>query len=145
MKHTVAGIFLLLFWVSCGGAKEEANSSLPDDSVTQDGTGFVTAVKLADGIEPALVKGGERVFESKCATCHALDKRKIGPPLKGVTQKRSPEWIMNIILHPGRMLKEDAAAKELFKEYRAIMTVPGIKVGEARSVLEYFRSIDAGS
>jgi hypothetical protein len=59
-----------------------------------------------------------------------------------VTKRRAPEWIMNMILNPDKMTKENAAAKELLATYMTQMTNQNIAEPEARKILEYFRSID---
>ncbi len=50
-------------------------------------------------IDEALAKEGETVFKLKCSGCHKLDKRYVGPALRGVTNFRSPEYIMNMVIN----------------------------------------------
>ena len=67
----------------------------------------------------------------------------MGPSLGGVTERRSPEWIMNMILSPEKMIKEDPIAKQLMVESNmAMMANQGLNEDEARSILEYFREHD---
>ena len=42
----------------------------------------------------------------------------IGPAIKGIYERRSPEWVMNIMLNPTEMLKKDPVAIALLKEYK---------------------------
>lgn len=66
----------------------------------------------------------------------------LGPALAGVTERRSPKWIMNIILNP-EMVKEDPTAKKLFAEFNgAIMIDQNLSQDNARAVLEYFRQYE---
>ncbi len=105
------------------------------------GIGPVKEVKLGS-IDQNLVNKGKTTFETKCASCHKFDTRLVGPPLQGVTQRRKPEWIMNMILNPQQMTQENPTAKELFATYLVQMTFQDVSQDDARAILEYFRSID---
>lgn len=43
-------------------------------------------------INSSLVEKGRIIFQQKCTTCHFPDKKFIGPAMKGIYTKRSPEW-----------------------------------------------------
>jgi len=107
------------------------------------GIGPVKEVKLGS-IDQNLVNKGKTTFETKCASCHKFDTRLVGPPLQGITQRRKPEWIMNMILNPQQMTQENPVAKELFATYLVQMTFQDVSQDDARALLEYFRSIDGG-
>jgi cytochrome c len=88
------------------------------------------------------VSEGKGIFTSKCVLCHELDQKKIGPPLRSITRDRAPEYILNMIVNPTKMQKEDADVKVLIKKYNnVLMTELGISNDQARSVLEYLRSV----
>ena len=108
------------------------------------GVGPIKQVKVG-AVDPAMAKQGAQVFEQKCSACHKFDERYVGPPLKGVTQRRAPEWIMNMILNPQGMTAENETAKEMLGEYMTQMTFQNVSEPDARAVLEYFRQNDAGS
>jgi len=55
--------------------------------------------------------------------------------------RRTPEWIMNMILNPVEMATNDPIAKGLFKKYNTIMTDQKLTEEDARAVLEYFRTL----
>jgi cytochrome c len=60
-----------------------------------------------------------------------------------VTERRTHEWIMNMILNPEQMIKEDPIAKKLLVESNmAVMANQNLKEDEARAILEYFRQYD---
>jgi len=62
--------------------------------------------------------------------------------MKGIYERRSPEWVMNIILNPDEMLKKDPTAKALLKEYNNIMMLnQNITEDQARALSEYFRTL----
>jgi cytochrome c2 len=100
-------------------------------------------VKLPATIDKALVEKGQHTFDTKCASCHKFDSRLVGPPLRGVTQRRRPEWIMNQILNPVQMVQENKIAKELFAQYLVQMTFQDVTQDDARAILEFFRAVDA--
>ena len=107
------------------------------------GVGPVKKVELTAAIDNALVEQGKTVFEAKCVSCHKFDEKLVGPPLKGVSKKRKPEWIMNMILNPEKMTKENIEAQKLMAQYLTQMTFQNVTEPEARAVLEYFRSVDS--
>jgi len=100
-------------------------------------------MKLA-GIDDNLVAKGKSTFELKCVSCHKFESRLVGPPLRDVTKRRRPEWIMNQMLNPLEMTQQDPVSKELFAQYLVQMTFQDVNMDDARSVLEYFRAVDAG-
>ena len=56
---------------------------------------------------------------------------------------RTPEFIMNLLVNTVQMQKENATIKELIKKYNnIIMTPPMLSQEQARSVLEYLRSME---
>ena len=74
--------------------------------------------------------------------CHKADKKFIGPAPKGIFERRSPEWVMNMILDPEGMTKNDPIAKQLLIEYNGSpMANQGLTEEEARAILEYFRTL----
>jgi len=108
------------------------------------GVGPIKQVKLGP-IDPALAKQGEAVFMQKCSACHKLDERYVGPAQRGVTKRRSPEWIMNMTLNPTGMTAEDPIAQQLLGEYMVQMTFQNVSEADARAVLEFFRQSDAAA
>ncbi|PKL76636.1 MAG: cytochrome C [Candidatus Melainabacteria bacterium HGW-Melainabacteria-1] len=107
------------------------------------GIGPVSSVTLA-ALDPALATEGQKLFESKCASCHKMDASKyVGPGLKGITERRKPEWIMNMILNSAEMTQKDPEAKKLFAQYMIQMPNQNMDEKSSRAVLEYFRSVDA--
>ncbi len=140
--------------MSCGGekakeevatpAKEDVKAEVKTEAVKIDpmkdkGVGPIKSITLGE-IDNALVAKGKELFKIKCTACHKINKRFVGPALKGVTKKQTPEWIMNMILNPEVMVVENAKAKELLMEYSAPMANQNLTEDEARAILEYFRT-----
>jgi cytochrome c len=53
---------------------------------------------LPEEIDAELAAAGAALFKTNCTACHKVEKRFIGPSPKGILERRSPEWIMNMIL-----------------------------------------------
>ena len=106
------------------------------------GVGPVKEVNIA-GLDAGLATQGKALFEAKCSACHQVsDQKVVGPGLKGVTERREPEWIMNMILNPAEMTQKDPTAKKLLAEHLTQMTNQDVNEKDARALLEYFRQND---
>lgn len=162
MKNLIKLSLLVIFSltiVSCGGddkkekkekvkvgktkttKSKKANKEKKETTydLSNKGIGPVKSITLSADIDQAMaVKGGE-VFKSKCTACHKIGKKFIGPAPNGIFERRSPEWIMNMILNPDEMVKKDPDAKALLMEYNGSpMANQNLTEEEARNVLEYF-------
>ena len=135
MKKVIYLLPLLLLLVC--GEKEEA---VIEKTI---GVGPVKSIDLPEKIDEKMAAEGKAIFEGKCIACHQLDKKGVGPEMMGLTERRKPEWIMNMILNPVEMTKQDPMGKKLLDEYKTQMTFQNLTQGEARSLLEYFRQLDA--
>lgn len=121
--------------------EEKVPASKRIDLATK-GVGPITSLELPADIDQAMAAQGEEVFKKMCTACHRADKKFIGPAPTGITERRSPEWIMNMILNPEEMVQKDALAKELLIEFNGSpMANQNLTEEEARSVLEYFRTL----
>ena len=121
--------------------KEEAKvEAKADDFMNDKGVGPVTSLELGE-LDTALAGKGKAAYKSNgCTACHKISKRFVGPALKGVTKRRSPEWIMNMILDPEGMVENNEAARKLLAEYSAPMANQNVSEEDARAILEYFRT-----
>lgn len=151
---------LILLVIACGkeeqkkeksGFKKPAKKETVKKTSTQkvDGTvdlsnkgiGPITSVDFGK-VDNSLAEKGATFFKQKCTACHKTDKRLIGPALKGIYDKRSPEWVMNMMLNPTEMLKKDPIAKEQLKQYNGVMMIDqNLSEEEARAIAEYLRTI----
>lgn len=111
------------------------------DAMTNKGIGPIDNVELGE-IDQALVQKGEEIYQKNCTACHKPDKRYIGPAPKGVLDRRTPEWVMNMILNPTEMIQKDPLARQLVGEYNgAVMADQNLTEEQARAILEYFRTL----
>ncbi len=142
----ILGILL----TSCGGRSTEGESSAASDTspkkeVKADpkGIGEFKSVEIGEGIDETLAASGKAIVDMKCTACHQLnDKRLVGPGFQGVTSRREPEWIMNMITNVDVMLDNDPQAQALLEECLTRMPNQNISADEARSILEFMRKND---
>ncbi len=88
---------------------------------------------------------GKQAFESKCLACHSVGQgKKLGPDLAGVSKRRSEAWLAKWLKSPEEMLKTDADAKAMLKEYNNL-PMPNQSLGDAeiKQYIKYFQWIDA--
>ncbi|MFN0729454.1 c-type cytochrome [Polaribacter gochangensis] len=106
------------------------------------GIGPIKSVTLGSSVDASLADKGQQIFKNKCSACHRTDRKFIGPNPTGIMEKRSPEWIMNMIMNPQEMTAKDPIAKELLAQFNGVpMADQNIKEEEARAILEYFRTL----
>lgn len=140
-------VLLVMAVAGCGGGQDQAGESAeqPESGLSaeqlKNGIGPITNVDLGP-VDPELAAQGQATFELKCSACHKVDKRYVGPAVGDVLSRRTPEFVMNMILNPEGMLAEHPEAKKLLGEYMTPMANQNLTEAEARSVLEYFRTLE---
>lgn len=135
----------LVLIVGCTQSAETENDDSENDTQEQELTEF----EMTNGIGPVdeeitieeidedLAQKGMEIFDMKCGACHKMDQRYVGPPLGGVTDTRTPAFIMNMILNPEEMVEKHPIAKALMNEYLTPMPNQNLSREEARAVVEY--------
>ncbi len=149
IKKTGMLLIATLILMNCGGGENEAvkeatTPKLSPEGLTQEqikhGIGPIGALTLGPQDDVLAAKGAE-VFELKCVACHKINERLVGPPLAGVTTKRSPAFIMNMILNPDEMVKKHPEVKAMLAEFYVPMTFQNVTEDDARAILEYLRTL----
>ena len=152
----LAAVFVVLM-SACGGSgsgdKESKKSFAPPpvakpltyeeaqaDWKNQKGLGPITTLELGE-LDQELAKAGEKIYTLKCTACHAPDTEKLGPAPKGILERRTPEWVMNMILNPEEMAMKDPIGRGLLMKYNTVMANQALTEDDARAVLEYFRTL----
>ena len=68
---------------------------------------------------------GKKLFKTNCAACHKIDKKLVGPALKGVTERREKDWLHKWIKNSSALIKSgDATAKQVFEENNKMPMMP---------------------
>lgn len=121
-------------------AKEEKAPEI--DPMSTKGVGPVSSITLSEEIDQGIAEEGKVLFDKNCAACHKTDKKYIGPAPKDILDRRTPEWVMNMIINPTEMVQKDPLAKQVLAEANgAIMADQNISEEDARKILEYFRTL----
>lgn len=146
---TLAALIGLFAWACTGkDAAEKAakNSPSPMEAAEPQPEVHGTEVKkveLTNPLNAEWVTVGENIYDTKCLACHKLtDEKLVGPGWAGVTKKRQPEWIMNMITNVDMMLASDAEAQKLLEQCLVRMPNQNVSQEEARKILEFMRKND---
>ena len=153
-----ATIVLFVVFTACGdyeknndtaaasGTESAAEgTSDPSSYDPKRGEGKWTAenVNATPDLNKAMAAEGEKISNTKCLSCHKItDEKLVGPGWAGVTERRTPEWIMNFITNPDPMLDKDPEAQAMLEICLVRMPNQNLSDDEARSILEYMRQID---
>jgi len=158
----LAILFLsLTFLISCGDKKNEQKDNVTpaEDGITDGrpgaygegpesydpkrGEGPYDKVDLDPTLNHALADKGEAASGVKCLSCHkTTDERLVGPGWAGVTERRTPQWIMNFITNPDPMIDKDPEVQAQLELCLVRMPNQNLADEEARAILEYMRELD---
>ncbi len=168
MKHLIKSMaaIAIITLISCGGKEEkkedssvkigqqpatEAPKEAPAESTTKPsetidltnkGIGPIKHVELGETIDQELAAKGAELYKTNCTACHKPDKKFIGPAPKGILERRTPEWIMNMIMDPEGMTQNDPLAHALLLEFNGSpMANQHMTEEQTRAILEYFRTL----
>ena len=86
------------------------------------------------------VSKGKSLFNANCASCHKLNKKLIGPALKGVSAKYDKEWLYTWIKNSAAMIKSgDEQAVAIYEEYNkvAMNSFPQLSNEDIDNILAY--------
>lgn len=149
VRTTLFLLFPLLLAAGCGGKPDTAANGGGSDAAPasgelspfqlKNGIGPVTQEVALGPIDKALAETGEHTFEARCAGCHKLGERYVGPPLGDVLSRRTPAYAMNMMLNPDTMYTRHPEARALLAQYATQMPNLHLTVDEARSIVEYIR------
>jgi len=101
---------------------------------------FLLLFSLNLSAQEADVANGEKLFKSTCAACHKLDKKLVGPALKGITDKREQDWLITWIKDSPSMIKSgDKLAIQVFEENNKLPMIanPQLSDQDIIDILEY--------
>lgn len=86
------------------------------------------------------ISKGKSLFNANCASCHKLNKKLIGPALKGVSAKYDKEWLYTWIKNSAAMIKSgDEQAVAIYEEYNkvAMNSFPQLSNEDIDNILAY--------
>jgi mono/diheme cytochrome c family protein len=146
-----------IFFFSCNSGSQKSNEGTTNESGRakadtgssaatgneKSGVGKFQHVELTHPPDQKMVASGKAVYDLKCASCHKLtDEKLVGPGWKGVTDRRTPEWIMNFVTNTEEMLEKNQEAKNLYEVCLVKMPNQNLSDEDARSILEFQRNND---
>ena len=146
----VLAIGTILSLTGCGGREEAEQAAKAAPSPAELAANQpevhgieIKSVELTHPLKPEWVAAGKETYEMKCLACHKLTTEKVvGPGWTGVTKRRQPVWIMNMITNVDMMLETDAEAQKLLEQCMVRMPNQNLSKDQARQVLEFMRSND---
>lgn len=146
----LAGTILFAFACNSSDSGKDNTTTTTDNTTT--GTGETSNpkgigphqnVQLTHPLDEKMVATGKNIYEVKCASCHKLtEERLVGPGWKGVTDRRTPEWVMNFITNVDEMLEKDTAAQNMLEICLVKMPNQNLTETDARSTFEFMRKND---
>ena len=150
MKKTYLFVVLILASLTmynCGnqqpGNDESKKPATTNSAAADQGIGSYKNVELTHPVNAEMADKGKNIYEVKCLACHKLTAEKVvGPGWKGVTDRRTPEYILNFVTNTDEMLDKDPNAKALLSVCMVRMPNQHLTDIEARSVLEFMRKND---
>lgn len=87
---------------------------------------------------------GKKLFYSKCASCHMVNKEMTGPALKGV-EARWPDTALlyAFIRNSQQVIDTNAYAKKLWLQYNQTQMPPheDLQGSDIRKILDYVKSV----
>ncbi len=86
---------------------------------------------IADSLLPLSQQPGQAMFKKICAPCHTIGVGdRVGPDLRGVTQRREWAWLSSFIREPAKMrARQDPVALALAAKYPGVH-MPTLRVSE---------------
>ncbi len=149
-KTTLIVATLMLAFMACTSKKEADDaakkSPTPTDlNANKDETHGteVKSIELTTPLNKEWVATGKGIYDLKCLACHKLsDEKLVGPGWAGVTKRREPVWVMNMITNVDMMLEKDPEAQKLLEQCLVRMPNQNITQEDARKIIEFMRSND---
>lgn len=143
---------LAILLAGCSSAEEngQARTGEQEESGLSEfemkhGIGPINDVVTIGDIDMDKVEVGKEIFRTKCAACHKMDQDYVGPPLGEVLEKRTPTYVMNMILNPVEMTKKHPEARKMLAQYMNQMTFQNVSQEEARAIVEYLATVEEES
>jgi cytochrome c len=142
-------LFFSFIQSSCdGGVKKDYKAVEIEDLTKNQPEVHGTEIKeeeiaLKNPLDADMLKNGQSIYDLKCMACHKLtNERLVGPGWSGVTKRRKPVWIMNMITNVDMMLETDAEAQKLLEQCLVRMPNQNVTREQARDIIEFMRKND---
>lgn len=137
-------------FLACGNSGDSNEKKTTQKAKTESG---LSDFELKNGLGPVkeeiklgelnmkMATAGKAVFEQNCSACHKVDQRYVGPQLDDMLSRRTPTYLMNMMLNPEEMIKKHPEGKKMFAQFLTPMPYQNVTVDQARSIVEYIRTV----
>jgi len=101
---------------------------------------FVLSISFNASAQEIDIAKGKSLYNANCASCHKLNKKLIGPALKGVSAKYDKEWLYSWIKNSAALIKTgDEQAVAIYEEYNkvAMNAFPQLSNEDIDNILAY--------
>jgi len=101
---------------------------------------FVLSISFNATAQEIDIAKGKSLYNANCASCHKLNKKLIGPALKGVSAKYDKEWLYSWIKNSAALIKTgDEQAVAIYEEYNkvAMNAFPQLSNEDIDNILAY--------
>lgn len=147
----LVSVTIMLVACSGGGSSDDKSKETIQPATTaagketndKRGIGKFTHVDIPAALDKAMADAGNKVYDTKCMSCHRLtDEKLVGPGWKGVTSRRQAEWVMNFVTNTDEMLANNAEAQAMLEVCMVRMPNQNLTDEDARHVYEFMRKND---
>ncbi len=86
---------------------------------------------------------GKTLFQQRCAACHKLEQKLIGPALANIGQRREKEWFAKFVINSQALIQSgDKAAVEVYEAYnkQVMPPHPDLSKEDIEALWEYLNS-----
>lgn len=114
-----------------------------DTSETVPAPAKAPVVRL-ETISDSKAAAGLKVFNANCKSCHQLDQKVIGPPLRNAFSRRDSVWLTKWIANSSKMIAdEDPIAVELFRDNNkvAMTNFSSMRKEDMNALLAYLKYV----
>lgn len=97
-------------------------------------------VKTSTAAPP--VDDGKKIFTTRCAACHNVNRDLTGPALAGVHERRPIEWIISFVRSSQTLVKSgDKTAVALFEKFNKVPMPdhPDLTPDNIKNIVEYIK------
>ena len=155
-KFVIASAFVACAVLGCrngsqkpaptGKSTSKKDTVVVSEGVNSKGVGRFKDVALTHPLDADMIGKAQVIFNAKCFACHKLTSEKlVGPGWKGVTERRTAEWIMNFITNTQVMLDKDLVAQSELVTCIVRMPNQDLTDEQARDMLEFMRKNDGNN
>src|SRR6516162_5454643 len=102
---------------------------------------LLTSVSIAKSTSS--IDEGKAIFSTRCAACHNINVKVVGPALAGVEQRHTIDWIIQFVHSSQSLVKSnDKDAVALFSQFNNTVMPdhPDLSGEQIKNIVEYVMS-----